>query len=204
MTNAIISAPERPLFIRNSKKRTRFRTHFVLLAVAAALTLCIRPAEAVNVLVNPGFETGKSGHVIPFGWTRFAPPTAQAYGNYYVQALVPPHSGSAYYKEWGACYNGTNNVAGIYQDLSSTPGSIYQASGWFYDSSTLNNGNEVMGADCHIWMEVSFLGASSNVLALYKSADYSSGVGTDEWFQYQVTNACNLAAPVSVGDPFFT
>lgn len=109
------------------------------------------------------------------------------------------HSGNFYFKEWGASYNGTNNVAGIYQDLSCAPGSVYQANGWFYTSA-----GDMMGADNYEWIEVSFLGASSNTLALYKSANFSASVGTDGWFQYQVTNACNPAQPVSLGDPFFT
>src|ERR1043166_8948296 len=143
--------------------------------LAAAVFGFVSLGQAGNILVNPGFEQN-SGHTIPSGWTRFAPPTAQAFGNYWVEvsnATVQAHSGVLYFKEWGACYNGTNNVAGIYQNLSSAPGSIYQASGWFYTRSS-----DVMGADCYVWMEVSFLGATSNLLALYKSASFSAGIGT--------------------------
>ncbi len=61
-----------------------------------------------------------------------------------------------------------------------------------------------MGPDCQVWIEVSFLGASSNVLALYKSDNFSSSVGSDTWFEYQVTNVCDLASPLSSGDPYFT
>ena len=111
---------------------------------------------------------------------------------------MTPQSGLLYFKEWGACYNGTNNAAGIYQDLSSAPGSTYQASGWFF-----TRGSDVLGADCYVWIEVSFLGSSSNLLALYKSDNFTASVGTDNWFQYQVTNACNISSPVSIGDPFF-
>jgi hypothetical protein len=45
---------------------------------------------------------------------------------------------------------------------------------------------------------------SSNLLALYTSADFSASVGADAWFQYQVTNACDLSSPVATGDPYFT
>jgi hypothetical protein len=182
----------------------RFKTlDFRLLALAAALIFCTRPVEAANLLVNPGFEAN-SDHVVPTGWARFEPPTASHFGNglgdFYVEHVAGiAHSGTFYFKEWGACYNGTNNVAGIYQDLSSGPSSTYQASGWFYTSSS-----DMLGADCYVWIEVSFLGATSNTLALYKSANFSVNVGTSEWFQYQVTNACNLAQPVDLGDPFFT
>ena len=40
--------------------------------------------------------------------------------------------------------------------------------------------------------------------ALYKSANFSASVGLDTWFQFQVTNACDLTQPVSTGDPNFT
>src|SRR5437879_7034514 len=184
MTNGIIFAPEKSRFVRNSKKRTQLITNLVFLAFVAALVFCARPAQAANLLVNPGFESN-SGHAIPVGWTRFAPPTAQPAGNYWIESVTNiAHSGILYFKEWGAAYNGTNNVAGIYQDLSSAPGSTFQASGWFYTKST-----DVLGADCYVWMEVSFLGASTNLLALYKSANFNAAGGTDAWVQYQITSA---------------
>jgi hypothetical protein len=39
---------------------------------------------------------------------------------------------------------------------------------------------------------------------LYKSDNFSADVGADAWFNYPVTNACDLSSPVSVGDPYFT
>lgn len=182
---------------------TRFVFHFV--ALTALLALAAGPAEAANILVNPSFETPPHGHVYPtnppvaFGWTRFAPPTAQAFGNYWVDNAVAAHTGTYYWKEWGACYNGTNNVAGLYQTISSSPGSTYQASGWLY----INSGDQ-LGADCYTWLQVEFLDSSSNLLALYKSANFNANAGLDTWINYSVTNACDITAPVSVGDPFFT
>jgi hypothetical protein len=155
--------------------------------------------QAANLLINPSFETNQNSHIVPQGWTRFAPPTQQGFGNYWCEGAVTPHTGVSYFKEWGACYNGTNNVAGIYQDFSSAPGSVYQASGWCYTKST-----DVLNPDCYTWFEVSFLGASSNLLALYKSDPFSAGLGTDTWLPLQVINACDVSSPVSVGDPFFT
>src|SRR6266481_3119636 len=127
-------------------------------------------SQAANILVNPGFEAQVSAHVVPQGWTRFAPPTAQAGGNYWVGPPEGiPHTGASEYKEWGASYNGTNNVAGIYQDFSSAPGSVYQASGW-----CLTKGTDLLYPDCYTWFEVAFLGASTNLLALYKSAPFNA------------------------------
>ena len=190
---------------RNSNERMTFKTlrfsHFSVLALAAALVLAGSPARGGNLLVNPGFEAN-NGHLVATGWTYFsAPPPPGYFGDYWVESSVPAHSGTLYWKEWGALYlpAPTNNVAGIYQDLSSSPGSTYQASGWFYTRAS-----DVLGADCYVWIEVSFLGASSNVLALYKSDNFTASVGTDAWFPYSVTNACDLSSSVPSGDPYFS
>ena len=204
MKNFIHSAPENCQFSRNPNRISSRQTgaFFPFLALATVLVLAPSSARAGNLLVNPGFEAN-SGHVLPVGWTYFSPPTPPGYfGDYWVESKTGiPHSGSYYWKEWGALYNpAVTNVAGIYQDFSSAPVSTYQASGWFYTSS----GGEAMGADCLVWVEVSFLGASSNVLALYKTDNFAASVGTDAWFQYQVTNACDVSSPVPSGDPYFT
>ncbi|HLH52769.1 MAG TPA: hypothetical protein VKY92_04055 [Verrucomicrobiae bacterium] len=162
---------------------------------------------AANLLVNPGFEAS-SGHVTykqgvqpAQGWTYFSPPPPNNYfGDYWVESAKPAHSGTLYYKEWGALYNpAVSNVAGIYQQFGAAPGSVFTADGWFYTS-----GSDVLGSDCVTWIQVEFLGAATNLIALYKSSDFSSSLGTDTWFEFPVTNACDLSSPVSVGDPYFT
>lgn len=190
-------------FARNCA--TRFLEAAVVIGVAAVAAFPLQ-SLAASLLVNPGFESG-GGHVpyVPgvhpaLGWTYFSPPEPTNYsGDYWVEGKVTPHSGAAYYKEWGALYiPSVNNVAGIFQDFSSAPGSVFQASGWFY-----TQGSDVMGADCFTWLQVEFLGANTNLLALYKSDDFGPSAGTDTWFQYLVTNACDLSSPVSLGDPYF-
>jgi len=174
--------------------------HVLLLGLAVTCVILVSPARAGNILVNPSFEAN-SGHVIPVGWAYFSPPTPPDYfGDYWVESHFAAHTGTFYWKEWGALYQtGVSNVAGIYQDFSSAPGSTYQAGGWFYTSST-----DLLGPDCYVWIEVAFLSAATNTLALYKSDPFSGSLGTDTWLQYQVTNACDLSSPVSVGDPYFT
>ena len=182
--------------------------------MAAGLMLAGGRVQAqTNLLVNPGFETPPSGHApygttVAAGWTYFSPPPPTGYfGDYWVQPGtahgVPPHSGTCYWNEWGALYTTapTNNVGGIYQTFSSSPGSTYSASGWM-SSASLDGGG--LGADCFTWIQVEFLDASSNLLALYKSSNYSASVGLDTWFQFQVTNVCDLSQPVATGDPYFT
>ena len=182
-----------PRFIQTCDPARITQLRLLLIAFTVGLVLIANSVHAANLLVNPSFEQNPSTHAIPLGWTRFAPPTAEVGGNYWIEG-PEAQDGSQHFKEWGACYNGTNNAAGIYQEFSSAPGSSYQASGWCYTRSS-----DLLGADCRTWSEVSFLGASSNVLALYKSADFSASVGADTWLQYQVTNVCDLSAPLASG-----
>jgi hypothetical protein len=195
------TVPDTRLFPRDPVERMEFKTlNFTVLALGAALTLAGSMAQGGNLLVNPGIEQDNTkARIVPIGWTYFSPPTAPNPGDYWIENNVPAHSGSFFWKQWNAVYNGLNNVAGIYQDFSSAPGSSYQASGWFYTGTV-----DTLGPDCRIWIEASFLDAGGNVLALYKSDDFAASVGTGAWFQYSVTNVCDLSQPVSVGDPYFT
>ena len=184
-------------FSRNSNDRTCFKTvNSALFALVAAVALAASPAQAANLLVNQGFETPPgNAQVVATSWTYFAPPTLGAgVKDYWVANQASgngmlPESGTYFWKQWGALYAAppVNNVAGIYQTFSSAPGAIYQASGWLSTSAS-----DVLGADNVTWIEVAFLGAGSNILALYKSPDFSASVGTSTWFQYQVASACDL------------
>jgi hypothetical protein len=186
-------------FSPNPNKRTYASLNFPLLALVAGFVLATGPVHAGNLLVNPDFESPPSGNNIPTGWTYFSPPTVRH--DYWVEHNIPAHSGTFYWKQWNALYAPppTNNVAGIYQTLGSAPAATYQASGWFYTSS-----GDQLGPDNVTWIEVAFLGASSNVLALYKSDNFSVAAGTDTWLPYSVTGACDLSQPVATGDPYFT
>ena len=78
-----------------------------LLWLAAALALAAGPAQAVNILVNPSFESSPQGHNSvtnpATGWTYFSPPTpAHYFGDFWVDDAVTAHSGTFYWKEWGA------------------------------------------------------------------------------------------------------
>jgi len=197
--------------LRNPNKRAKLTTlHHLLLASTSALVLAALPAQAVNILVNPSFETPPYGHLsyppAYNGWTYFSPPEPLGYfGDYWVVTGndggngIYPHSGNYIWKEWYALSSrATNNVGGIYQTFNSAPGNTYQASGWFNIYS-----GDAAGPNGYIWLQVEFLDSSSNLLALYKSANFSSSVGENTWFQYQATNACDITSPVSLGNPWF-
>jgi hypothetical protein len=181
----------------------------VVLSLAAAAALVLEPSRAEaqnNILVNTNFGDN-TGEAVAEHWTYFDDPTVPSSTHDYWIGGPPtggfyatPLSGTQYWKEWGAGYfPATNNVSGIYQTFGSAPGSVYQASGWFYTST-----KDELGADNYVWMDVSFLGSGNNLLALYTSAYFSFNTGEDQWFQFDVTNACKLSSPVSTGDFYFT
>lgn len=184
----------------------------VLPGLAAGLFLAALAVNGQNtnipntLLANPGFEQN-SGNSIPTGWTYFAPPGATARDYWIVNSnsasdggLVIAQSGTNWWKQWNELYKTTvSNVAGIYQTASGSPGSVYQAEGWITSSA-----NDVLpSANEYSWVQVEFLGASSNLLALYKSDNYTINVGVTTWFPFQVTNACDITQPVPTGDPYF-
>jgi hypothetical protein len=199
---------------QNDCRLPGFKTaNFAGLALAAALALAtISPAQGqagTNLLVNPCFSAN-NGNKVPTGWSRFVPPEP---GNphtndYWIENNeATPICGTEYWKEWGAGYfpAPTNNVAGIYQEFGSSPGSVYNASGWFYTKTNDIIGNPTFNS--YAWIDVSFLDAGGNLLALYTSGDFSELAdpgGSTNWFQYEVTNACDLSSPVATGDPYFT
>jgi hypothetical protein len=196
----------------NYDSHDRGRTGFLASAsLAAALLLAASMAQADNILVNTNFDGGSGSTAPPPGWTYFDAPTVPASTHDYWSAPPPaggsatPLSGTEYWKEWGAGYFPTvNNVAGIYEEFGSAPGSVFQASGWFYSASSDGGGLGSPTYNSYVWIDISFLDVHSNLLALYTSADYSESVGLDNWFQYQVTNQCDITSPVATGDPYFT
>src|SRR5690348_7160925 len=194
----------------NPIKRTRgTRVHRSFLAFAVWLMLAAFPAHAVNLLVNPSFEIPPSGHLAypPAynGWTYFSPPVPPGYfGDYWIVGGndsgdgIYPHSGNEIWKEWPVIGDPstTNNVAGIYETFNSAPGNTYQASGWF---------NSYQGApNSYLWLQVEFLDSSSNMLALYKSGNFTPTTSLNTWTLASVTNVCDLTQPQNISPWFNT
>jgi hypothetical protein len=171
----------------NTARRTVFtRQSIILLAMLASLVLSDRVAQASNILLNPGFElsSGAWPPVDPLNWTYYGPGQ-----NYYINSDSYAHSGNNYYKIWGGDFNtGTANVTGVYQDKTSGPGYVYTAEGWFF---TL--GTDIMGEPNKAWIEVSFLDATNQTLARYRSAEFSASWGENVWANVPVTNVCDVS-----------
>src|ERR1039457_6398012 len=99
-------------FSQNPNEKTKCTSFsFPLLTLAAGLVLAANPAQASNLLVNPGFES-TSGHAtygttVATGWTYFSPPEPPGYfGDYWVQTGtahgLAAHSGANYWSQWSA------------------------------------------------------------------------------------------------------
>src|SRR5215469_14370143 len=187
---------------------------FSLLAFTAALAFAILPAKGQitnTLLSNPSFDNANSGHAIPTGWTFFAPP-GSFFFNYWIINAASANDQSVekvdaegnsigyWWKQWNDPYSPVNNnVAGIYQIFGSAPNAVYKANAWITSSS----GDALTTANDSSWVQVEFLDASSNLLSLYKSTPYTITMGETTWFEFDVTNACDITVPVLTGDTNF-
>jgi len=142
-------------------------------------------AKAVNVLANPGFETGD-----PTGWVKYGVFDFNTTNNFYYNGGVNIsnvwiYDGRFSGKTYGQ-FNGQVNDNGEYQDVGILAGSVLSADCWVYTSSE----DHIAGNDS-AWIEVHFMDAGNNDLALYKSQVITPDPATlplDNWYDYPVTN----------------
>ena len=118
--------PVKPLGTSVSKRRLSAAT-VVGLVLIVGWMLAGAPAQAVNLLANPGLEIDPPGQAttIP-GWTRYG-------GNTYGQTGGSAHTGTNYFKVYQGFISAVN-YNGIYQDYLSVPGTTYSAEGWAFTS----------------------------------------------------------------------
>jgi len=144
------------------------------------------PETKTNLLSNPGFESANLTN-----WT--------AYGNTIPNALlqsiadVDVHNGTNVFKVFGQ-FSGVTNNSGAYQDVPATAGQALTASGWVFTSSS----DQIAGANS-AWIEISFHDASSNVLALYRSAPVTPSTPPGLWLDFPVTNQLNPTTFAIIG-----
>ena len=153
---------------------------------------------AANLLVNPEFR-GQTAATSSRPAGRILRRPTRPVQDYWIATTIPPAARIRLRtreriigRNGVLIHNGTNNVAGIYQDFSSTPGSIYQASGWFFTEK-----QRPLGPDCAVWSRCVPRLEHQSAGPLQVGSALSASVGTDNWFQYQVTNACDSRHPVS-------
>ncbi|HEV2453484.1 MAG TPA: hypothetical protein VGY98_04445, partial [Verrucomicrobiae bacterium] len=201
---------------RNSNKTAKYPIYCLsLLAITVALVLTVFPAKAQTItntlLVNPSFDNANSGQAIPTGWTFYEPP-GSFYRDYWIIHVGDSSDKGAekmdadgstngfWWKQWDDQYSPiNNNVAGIYQTFGSAPNAVYKANGFITSSS----GDPITQPTDASWIQVEFLDANSNLLSLYKSSAYTINMAETTWFEFDVTNACDITQPVATGDTNF-
>ena len=141
-------------------------------------------AQFANALRNPSFELDVVDPVIvPDPWVPFSGANLQNTNDLY--AYTP----GAYVQT----IQGTNAVQvynaaewnGIYQDVPASPGQVFTADGWFYQSSL----DQLFAPTNVAFIEVQFRHGNDNPIAIYQSAEVTNGPGMlDTWLLLQATN----------------
>jgi beta-glucanase (GH16 family) len=162
--------------------KTFYKIGVVCFTLAAAVT----PSLAGNLLTNPGFELDPTGQTTTMpGWIAYG---ANAYSE---TSSALAHSGTNYFKVYQN-FNGRVNSTGVYQEYISAPGAVYSADGWAYTLSS----DKLAGQNV-AWIEVTFLDANYNTLAMYRSALINTNaIATgafplNTWIHLPVTNQYN-------------
>jgi beta-glucanase (GH16 family) len=125
----------------------------------------------VNAVTNSGFESGGLAN-----WMGGA-------GNALLENIhnVPVHDGTNVFKVYGQ-FSGLDNFSGVYQDIPTTAGQAFTASGWAITPS-----NDQIGGANTAWIEVDFRNASSNI-TMYRSGMISNSTPPGAWLKLPVTN----------------
>lgn len=138
--------------------------------VYEADTAAVEPG--VNLLANPGFESGN-----PNGWTTVGP-------HLYVETGTS-HSGSHALKVFGQ-FNGNINESAAFQQFPATTADTYAANAWLFTPA----GDKITGANT-AWVEVTFRDAGGTVLALHRSANMTPASTADLWQNFLVNQKLN-------------
>lgn len=100
------------------------RIRLGLLAAIAALSVGVRPAQAQNLVSNPGFETGDVS-----GWSRAGTDCADLFvannSIYAAVGLLPAHTGT-----YGLLAGPVGGVCTLSQSIATTTGQMYSLQFW--------------------------------------------------------------------------
>ncbi len=169
----------------NSLIMTRDRKSGCVRGVLILLFAGYWPAAYANgILTNPGFELDTTEKVI--GWNTFGANVSS------LSSATQAHGGANYLKVYQQ-FNGSVNYSGVFQDNLSGPGAVYAADGWAFTLSS-----DVLAGQNAAWIEVTFRDASTNILALYRSAPITTNaiaIGAfpkNAWIDLPVTNQYEL------------
>jgi hypothetical protein len=146
---------------------------------SAVVLTVVTAAEASNVLVNPGFETGREAP-----WFRFNGGGLHTSNDYYYQTTIPVDVFEGYWVSQ-TYYNG-NTWNGIFQDVPASPGQVFTA-----DASFRVQAEDPISGGNTCWLEVSFRDSApgeGNILHLYDSMVIDSAFPTSTWIDLAATN----------------
>jgi hypothetical protein len=153
------------------------------------------PGNGVNILANPGFETGSFAN-----WTTYNQANIQSTNALYCAGCTPKgtsnvlsHSGEYVGNSYNSDFTaGSVNYNGAYQNIPSVAASTYYGYGWAYTSS-----QDLMGTTNSFWFELEFLNSSNQLLTLWQSAILSNAptqFPDNVWLYMPITNQYQVTA----------
>ena len=165
----------------------------------ASITIRTNSLDPLNVLVNPGFESGLTA------WNAYGnggniESAANAYyngGNPVGASNVLVYGGTKVQKVFPT-FTGGPNYSGIYQDVATGGGSVWQATGRFLTHQQDQIGVWSGTASNQCWLEVTFRDSGNGVLATYQSQIIDNSSPTNVWLDMRVTDGAGgiaLTAP---------
>jgi hypothetical protein len=177
-----------PLSTSHCKENSLTSGHLARPLGAALLITLLAAASsgwAANILANPGFESGD-----PTGWVKYGVFDFNTTNNVYYNGCncgsnVWIYDGRFSGKTYGQ-FTGGENYNGEYQDVGVAAGSVLSADCWVYTST-----QDHIGGGNNAWIEVHFMDAGNNDLALFKSQVITTDPASlplDAWLNYPVTN----------------
>jgi hypothetical protein len=150
---------------------TWFRPGHYVIATAAALALTTATSQALNLLTDPGFESGTPLSSAMGGWATVVD---SAFSQTY------DHSGL-----WSMdCYYDSADSHGVsVQGVAATPGTQYTLTGWGYTPNTLGSGSSG-------FLILFFSDANGRLLGAYNMSDIqiSSTSPANTWIQMSETH----------------
>ena len=187
----------------NGRARSTTSILCLLACVVTLLAGLVRfggSAQAANVLVNPGAETGNST-----GWTMDPFGSVASTNDYYYNGGTnwPPYASNILAHTGAYCFKNyqtyANAATRIYQDIAAAAGSQWTASCY-----ALSHAQDYIGIPCNAHLQVVFYDNANNALAVYGSVfldptDWSAygvpsvvppmAVDASGWLYLQVTNS---------------
>lgn len=152
------------------------------------------PGSGVNVLANPGFETGTTSGWTVYGQASVISTNATYYNGGGGGSNVVAHSGAYTGNSYNSDFSGGSvNTNGMYQTFSTASGSTYWAYGWAYSSP-----EDLMGGACSFWFELGFYNINNQLISLWASSVYTNAGTTfpdNVWLYFPITNEWQVNNP---------